>query len=74
MFPITGDTRDMSDEEFEEFDRSINKCGFSYFLNQDQLEDILNNLKMQKSDYSKTELVSAIKYYFSHDAFINMER
>jgi hypothetical protein len=48
MFPITGDTGDLSDEEFSEFDESINTSGYCYFLNLEQIEDIISNLEMQK--------------------------
>lgn len=73
MFPVTGDTGDLSDEEYEEFDNSIHECGYSNFLNLDQMEDIVSNLKMQKSNYSENELINAIEYYFSHDAFLDIK-
>jgi hypothetical protein len=72
FIPITGNTGDLSDEEFDEFDSSIVQSGDSNFVNLDQLEDIISNLTMQKKNYSKIELLDAIEYYFTHDAFIDM--
>ncbi|MFC3679029.1 DUF7716 domain-containing protein [Bacterioplanoides pacificum] len=69
MYPILGDD-DFSPEEFDEFEESIHPCGYSNFLNLDQLEDIICNLAMQKENYSRAELLYAVNYYFSHDAFV----
>lgn len=73
MYPITGNTGDLSDDEFLEFENSIHANGYSNFLNLDQLEDILINLAMQKRDYSQLDLKNAIDHYFTRDAFINLE-
>ena len=73
MYPITGDTGEMSDDEYEEFDASINKSGFSNFLNLDQLEDILDNLTMQKKNYTDGELMEAVDHYFERDTFITVK-
>ena len=72
MYPITGDTGDLSDEEYEEFDESIIRSGYCNFLNLDQLEDIISNLRMQKPEYAESELQSAITHYFKRDAFITI--
>ena len=72
MFPITGNTDELSDKEFLEFDASINSNGYCSFLNLDQLEDIISNLEMQKSNYTKEELIKAIEHYFSNDAFVEI--
>ena len=64
------DDIDLSPEEFDERDMEIENKGFTEFLNKDQLEDVMTNLKQQKTDYSDGELFIALNYYWANDAFI----
>ncbi|MEO0796955.1 MAG: hypothetical protein AAFX93_17495 [Verrucomicrobiota bacterium] len=73
IFPITGNTGELTDDEFIELDDRIVRSGFSNFLNLDQLEDIVDNLNIQKADYNDSELLRAVEHYFSHDAFISID-
>ena len=70
MFPVTGDTGDLTDDEFEWFDSPIQDNGYSNLLNLDQLEDVIDNLGMQKPDYTDADLIHAVLFYFSRDAFV----
>lgn len=70
MFPVSGDVWDLSNEQFDWFDAAIRENGYSSFLNLDQLEDVIDNLGLQRQDYSNTDLIDAVKYYFARDAFI----
>lgn len=72
MFPLTEATNDLTDDEYEAFEDNLIRSGYCYFLNLDQIEDVISNLKMQKSDYSKQELIKALNHYFSRDAFIEI--
>jgi hypothetical protein len=69
LFPIVGNTGELTDEEYEELDQSIQENGYCSFLNLDQLEDIIANIRDQRPDYSDAELLEAINYYVERDAF-----
>lgn len=45
-------------------------AGFRPFFEWIQLKMIVENLHMQKPEFSDTELIQAIQYYFDHDASI----
>jgi len=70
LSPIIGDTGDFSDEEFDDFEDSLINNGYNYFLNLDQIEDVIDNYTMQKPSNSKKELLDAVIFYFSRDAFV----
>lgn len=72
MYPILDDG-DLSDEEYEEFESSINECGYSNFLNLDQIEGVISNLSMQVNSFTQDELLDAINFYFNRDAFLVVE-
>ncbi|WP_444945063.1 DUF7716 domain-containing protein [Microbulbifer sp. ZKSA006] len=61
----------MDDDEYGKLEEEVLSQGkdFGNVLHADQLEDIVENLKMQKTDYSDKELETAINYYSEHDAF-----
>lgn len=42
-------------------------------LNIADIQDIVDNLKQQKIDYSAEELLEAFLFYFDNDAFIDIE-
>ncbi|SFM37208.1 DUF7716 domain-containing protein [Marinobacter zhejiangensis] len=70
MFPIVGDTGQLSDEEFDEFEDSLINNGYCYLLNLDQIEDVIDNYTFQKPHPTDREIVEAIAFYYENDAFI----
>lgn len=74
IYPVYPETWDFEDGEYEELEDTVlsQGKGFGNLLNADQLEDIIDNLKMQKSDYSDRELEAAINYYDENDAFYHV--
>ena len=44
--------------------------GFKYFLSVSCVQDIRDNLKSQKPDYTLDELLVAVDFYYHNDAFI----
>ncbi len=71
IFQVHPESWDLDDDEYEKLEDEVlsQGKGFGNVLNADQLEDIIDNLKMQKSDYSDKELEAAINYYSEHDTF-----
>lgn len=59
-------------EGFEEFSEELEKEGMCEFLSTDQLEDIVDNLRLQKSSFTDSELLLAVEFYFKRDAFIDL--
>lgn len=67
-----GDSRDLSDEEYDNREKELEESGLKCFFCKDQLEDIEDNLKEQKPSYNQTELLQAANYYWENDAFIEI--
>ena len=74
FYPIVGNTGDLTDEEFDDFEESLSDNGYSYLLNLDQIEDVIDNYKMQKNSTTREELLKAIIFYFCRDAFVCLEK
>jgi hypothetical protein len=60
-------------DEFDEYTEQLKSGGLHDFLSSAQLEDIVENLRQQKLDYTDSELITAVKYYWKNDAFIDLE-
>ena len=71
-YATTIDSRDLSPEEHDEFDSLAEQMGLRCFFYRDQLEDIRDNLRLQRSDFSFEQLIAAIDFYWRHDAFIDL--
>ena len=48
--------------------------GYKSFLSVSDLQSIKSNLLQQNSEAGLNELISAAKYYYENDAFININR
>ncbi|MCR9578786.1 DUF7716 domain-containing protein [Vibrio antiquarius] len=46
--------------------------GYKSFLSVADLQSVKSNLHEQKTDFSSSELLSAVKYYYENDAFIQI--
>jgi hypothetical protein len=66
------DSRELSDEEMDAFETDVETAGFRRFLNRDQIEEIMENFKQQRSAPTAHEIAAAIAYYWTHDAFIGL--
>ncbi|MEM1356316.1 MAG: hypothetical protein AAGC72_12305 [Planctomycetota bacterium] len=66
------DGRDLSPEEQDELEVKIRESGYRLFLLWSQVNDILENLKQQKADFSDEDLSRAISFYYERDAFITI--
>lgn len=67
------DSRDLSPEEQDQLDDRIDQSEYRLFLLWSQLNDIVQNLKLQKSDYTDDDLDRAIIFYWHRDAFIDIQ-
>ena len=76
VYPVTLDNWDIDDDEYIKIESEVLSHGEGYgnLMNADQLVDIIENLKMQKANYSESELEEALNYYSEHDAFININK
>ncbi len=70
--PSAINSHDVSEEETQEFEAYAERNGAQCFLCPDQLEEIIENLRQQRSDYSLQQLASAIDFYWRNDAFIDL--
>ncbi len=71
-WPKVFSARDLSDDEYDQLDDWLNENGYEYFLNQDQLGEIVENLRQQDPSYSTEALVTAVNFYWRNDAFIDI--
>lgn len=71
-YATTFNTRDLSPEEQDEFDLQTEREKIRCFFNREQLEDIRANLEAQRPGFPAELLVSAIDFYWKHDAFIDL--
>ena len=69
-WPCVIESIDLSDKEYDEMELWIENNGYMEFLGKDQLEDIISNLQQQVSNFSESQLIGAIEYYWKNDAFI----
>jgi len=70
--PVTTDGRDLSDEEHDELDALLEHEGWRYFLSDAQLQEVVDNLELQMQDPPRERLLDAVKYYWTHDAFVEL--
>ncbi len=70
--PLVVDESGLSPEEQDELDAYPEMVGLRCFLCLTQLEDIADNLRQQRPNFSNQELLNAINHYWSRDAFINL--
>jgi hypothetical protein len=70
--PTAVDSREMSDDEVDEFEAYAEQSGLRCFFSRDQLEEIIANLNQQCSNFTEHQLVAAISFYWRHDAFIDI--
>ena len=57
-------------DEFDEFAEQLEDDNIHSFLSTAQLEDIVENLRLQKAEYTDEELPTAVNFYWKNDAFI----
>ena len=61
-----------SPEEQDQLDEYPETVGLKCFLCLSQLEDIVSNLREQRPSFSERDLMAAINFYWSNDAFIDV--
>jgi hypothetical protein len=66
-------SEELSPEEQDKQEAQLEQSGLRCFLHKDQIEDIAVNLRQQKPIYSLAELFHALNFYWSNDAFIDIE-
>jgi hypothetical protein len=71
-YPKTTDSREMSDEELDEFEASVARVGLKSFLSPAQLADVIDNLRQQRPTHSLNDVVTALDFYWKNDAFIDV--
>jgi len=70
--PLVVDESELSPEEQDELDAYPETVGLRCFLCLTQLGDIAENLRQQRPNFSNHELLNAINFYWSRDAFIDL--
>ena len=65
------ESTELSPEEQDELDVYPETVGLKCFLCLSQLEDIVSNLREQRPSFSERDLMAAINFYWSNDAFID---
>jgi hypothetical protein len=63
--PIALDKEDPKDVEW-----FLKGDALQEFLFATDLEDVIENLRLQQGTYSEAELIAAVNYYWKNDAFI----
>ena len=63
--------KELSPEEQDQLDEYPETVGLKCFLCLSQLEDIVSNLREQCPSFSERDLMAAINFYWSNDAFID---
>jgi hypothetical protein len=63
---------ELSPEEQDELDEYPETVGLKCFLCLSQLQDIVSNLRQQRPSFSERDLMAAINFYWSNDAFIDV--
>ena len=71
-WPIIVRGVDCSPEEEDIFDRWMAESDYASFLCEEQLEGIVANLAQQKADYTSSDVVYAVEYYWKNDAFCDL--
>jgi hypothetical protein len=66
------ESAELSPEEQDELDEYPETVGLKCFLCLSQLEDIVSNLRQQRPSFSERDLMAAINFYWSNDAFIDV--
>src|SRR5262245_44944280 len=66
------DGTELSSQEQDELDVYPETVGLKCFLSLSQLEDIVSNLQQQRPSFSERDLMAAINFYWSRDAFIDV--
>jgi len=66
------ENKELSPEEQDELDEYPETVGLKCFLCLSQLEGIVSNLRQQRPSFSERDLMAAINFYWSNDAFIDV--
>ncbi len=70
--PTATNSREMSEEEIQEFETFAKRAGLRSFFCHNQLREVIENLKQQRTDFTPQQLATAIDFYWRHDAFIDL--
>ena len=71
-WPQSFDPDEFSDDDFDTFEARINDGDYRPFLSQEQIEDVIENLKQQQPRYNENRLLQALVCYWGTDAFIRL--
>lgn len=72
-YPVETDSREVSEEEMENFEARVAAAGFKSFLCRDQLHDIIGNLELQRPQFTPADLGRAVDFYWRRDTFIVLD-
>lgn len=64
------DSRDLSDDEYELRDATLDQAGFVSLMSRDQIEDVIANLHHRHPNPTREQLEEAIRFYLENDAFL----
>ena len=75
VYPVYLDDWDLESKEYEKIESKVlsESHGYGNLMNSDLLVDIIDNLVLQKSNYTDGELEVALNYYSENDAFIDLQ-
>jgi len=66
-------SRELNDVEIDQIEHAIKSTGLRPFFEWGQLAMIIENLRLQKSDFTPELLLQAIVHYWEHDAYISIQ-
>jgi hypothetical protein len=55
-----------------EFEAYAERIRLRSFFCRDQLRDIIENLRQQRTDFTRPQLATAVDFYWRRDAFIDL--
>jgi hypothetical protein len=67
------DSRNLSASEYDEHEDELHKNGYANFLNYDQIQDVISNLKSQNRNADIYSIENAILYYYENDSFLDLD-
>ena len=61
---------DPSDDESDEIPAAASRAGFEYVLTMQAVQDVVLNVHAQRPSAGPSDVLAALSFYYSHDAFI----
>jgi hypothetical protein len=70
--PVVTGGRELSDDDEDALDALIAHAHLQWFLSQEELQGIMDNLRAQDPTASPESAIAAVQFYWDNDAFIEL--